>query len=258
VSGENVPLAILAGGSAGSLAQAQGVGAKALVQIEGRPMLDWVLDAVEEAGEPTEIVIVEGPDRPISRAGQGRGVEVVAASGTGFLDSLTAAASAFPDAGRLFVATGDLPLLTDEAVDGFIRSCHNSQAELLYPIVQAEQLERAFPGRGKTTVRLREGRFTGGNLAALSRRFILQQGPTIAETFARRKSPLGMCRLFGWGFVLRLVLGRLSVADLEDRGTQMLGAELEAVPVEWPGIGFDVDDAEDLELARRYLRKRRS
>ena len=58
--------------------------------------------------------------------------------------------------------------------------------------------------------------------------------------------------------LLRLALGRLSVADLERRATQMVGTGVQAVPVRWPEIAFDVDDADDLTLARQYLRRRQA
>ncbi|MGC9319118.1 MAG: NTP transferase domain-containing protein [Armatimonadota bacterium] len=256
---QRLPAAVLAGGTARDpVAAAAGAPCKGLVEVGRRPLVAWVVDALEGAELISEVVIVEGPKRPISAIGRGFGAEVISADRDGFIDTLTAAAQALKGAGKILVATGDLPMLTPEAVDGFVRSCQESQAEVLYPLVEAEEINRAFPGRGKRAVRLREGRFVGSNLAILSRSFILREGPTIATTFARRKNPLTMAGIFGWWFVLRLLTGRLSVADLERRGSEMLGAEMRAVATGWPEIGFDVDDAHDLALARRYLSERES
>lgn len=254
---ELMPAAVLAGGdSSDRVAAHVGAPCKALVEVEGRPMVRWVADAVEGAAGVSDAVVAEGPQRPVSSSPEAEGLTVVAAEGAGFIDTLLAAVQALPDAERVLVATADLPLLTPEAVDGFIGACQEVESEVSYPLVRAEEFERAFPGRGKTVVRLREGRFAAANLAVLARQFILEQGPVIASTFARRKSPLGLCRMFGWGFIVRMLLGRLSVADLERRGSRMLDARLAAVPVGWPEIGFDVDDVDDLELARRFVRKR--
>jgi hypothetical protein len=183
-------------------------------------------------------------------------VPIVTADGPRFVDTLAAAVEARPDNERVLVVSADLPLLTSEAVDGFVRSCQETQGELSYPIVQAEAFDKAFPGRGKTVAPLREGRFTGGNLAIVTRRFVLEQGTAIARTFDRRKSTVALAWMFGLRFVARLLLGTLSVEDLEERGGEMLGTTLAAVPVEWPEIGFDVDHQEDLELASRFLRER--
>jgi len=252
-----VPAAILAGGDAtDKVALAAGVPCKALAEIEGRPLVSWVAEALALAQTVGAVVAVEGPTRALSGAGEPAGVPVVTAAGPGFIDTMAAAAEAYADAETIVLVTGDLPLLHPEAIDDYLRSCQGGRAEVSYPLVREDEFDRAFPGRGKFAAPLREGRFIGANVVPVSRRFILEEGPIIASTFARRKSIVGMCSLLGWGFVLRLALGRLSVADLERRASAMLGTELRAVPTSWPEIAFDVDTADDLELARHYLRRR--
>lgn len=253
-----VSAAILAGGSSDDgVATATGAPCKALVELEGRPLIAWVIDALREAETVGEIVAIEGPGRSISLSdGRRPDFPIVTARGPRFLDTLSAAVEARSDDERVLVVSADLPLLTSEAVDGFVRSCQETQGELSYPIVEAEAFDRAFPGRGKTVAPLREGRFTGGNIAMVTRRFVIEQGAAIARTFDRRKSTVGLAWMFGLRFVARLLLGTLSVEDLERRGGEMLGTTLAAVPVPWPEIGFDVDHAEDLELAGRLLRER--
>ena len=251
-----MPAAILAGGGGeDGLANGAGAPCRALVEFAGRPMIAWVAEALAEAGTVSDVVAVEGPSRTLS-GNAWSGLPVVTAQGPGFIDTMAAGVAAFPEAERVLVATADLPLLTPLAIDGFVRSCHEAESGLSYPMVEAEAFEIAFPGRDKTIARLREGRFTGGNLAVVTRRFVLEQGPVIARTFSRRKSPIGLARIFGLGFVVRLLLGRLKVEDLERRGAEIIGAGVSAVSVPWPEIGFDVDDAEDLELAYRFLEER--
>ncbi|MFO8081248.1 MAG: nucleotidyltransferase family protein [Armatimonadota bacterium] len=250
--------AILAGGgSDDSVATATGAPCKALVQVEGRTLVSYVIEALRDAETVGDICAVEGPTRPISLSdGLRPDLPIVTARGPRFVDTLSAAVEARPDDERVLVVCADLPLLTSKAVDGFVRSCQETQGELSYPIVQAEAFDEAFPGRGKTVAPLREGRFTGGNLAIVTRRFVLEQGSAIARTFDRRKSTIGLAWMFGLRFVARLLLGTLSVEDLERRGGEMLGATLAAVQVPWPEIGFDVDHMEDLELASHFLRER--
>jgi len=90
----------------------------------------------------------------------------------------------------------------------------------------------------------------------MSRRFMDEHGATIERTFARRKNKLTMLCMFGWGFVGRLMLGRLSIAGLEQRASELLGCTVRAVRSNYADLAFDVDDADDLELARRYLSRR--
>lgn len=250
--------AILAGGGPDDpVARAAGVPCKALVPVEGRTLLDYVLEALRNAETVDGIIAVEGPDRNLSRSGtELPDIPIVAAEGDRLIDTFTTAARACPDEERILIATVDLPLLTPEAVDGFVRSCQETSGGLSYPIVQADAFEKAFPGRGKTTVPLVEGRFAGGNLAIVTRRFVLEGGPAIARTFDRRKSTVRLAWMFGIRFLARLLTGALRIEDLERRGGELVGTTVAAVPVPWPEIGFDVDHEEDLELAGRFLRER--
>lgn len=252
---EQMPVAVLAAGSGGKVAAATGVPCKALAEIAGRPVIAWVLDALREAERVSEIVVVEGPAGGL-RERMGEQARVVRARGPAFLDTVRAAVEALPESERIVLVPGDLPMLTPQAVDDFVGSCLETPAELSYAIVAADEFERAFPGRGKTVVRLRDGRVTAGNVACVSRRFVLEHGRTIARVFAARKNPVAMLRMFGWSFVLRLMRGRLSVGDLERRASEMLGGTLRAVRCEHPELGFDVDDLRDLKLAEQFLVRR--
>jgi hypothetical protein len=54
-------------------------------------------------------------------------------------------------------------------------------------------------------------------------------------------------------FLLRLLVGRLSVADAAARGGAILGCRVAVYASPHPEIGFDVDKPSDLELAERLL-----
>lgn len=255
-----ITAAILAGGGPDDeVAAACGAPCKALAKLEGRPLIAWVVDALCAAETVRDIVIVEGQDQRLSRNdGALPDLPIVAAEGDNLIDTFTAAATACPQGDRILIVTADLPLLTPDAVDGFVRSCQETPGGLSYPIVQAEAFEEAFPGRGKTTVPLQEGRFAGGNLAIVTRQFVLEGGSAIARTFECRKSTVSLAWMFGFRFLARLLTGTLRIEDLERRGGELVGTTVLAVPVPWPEIGFDVDHEEDLALASRFLRERRA
>jgi GTP:adenosylcobinamide-phosphate guanylyltransferase len=253
---EQIPAALLAGGGADDkVAAAAGAPCKALAEVAGRPLIAWVLDALNAAEKVSEIVVAQGPTEPL-RGRLGDEIRVVTARGPDFLDTLMAAAEALGDAERMLLATADLPLLTPQALDELLGACLQSQAEVSYAIVAAEEVRRELPGRGKTVARLREGQFVSGNLVCASRRFLLEHKPVITRIFAARKNPLAMLRMFGWRFVLRLLRGSLSIADLERRASEMLGTTLEAVRCQHTELAFDVDKPKDLALAEELMARR--
>ncbi len=248
---ERLDVAVLAAGRISrGLQRASGVTAKAMIPVAGHATIDRVLAAL--AGAPTV-----GAIRVVCAAGSPVlahvGERAVVATGPTFVDSLTTGLAALGKPARMLVVTGDLPLLTAAAVEHFCREALQSDAGIVYPIVRREDSERVFPGGRRTFVRLVDGAYTGGNVAVVSREFLETQGGRLGRAFAARKNPVRLCAMFGWGFVLRLVRGRLSLADLVARGEALLATPIRVVQSPFPEIGFDVDKPSNLATVAAWL-----
>src|SRR3954452_23027588 len=91
---------------------------KALHELCGRPLIGWVVAAAREAGAG-KVVVVDGPERGL----QGElpdGVEVaVQQEAKGTADAVLAAAEHIGD-GPVVVLSGDVPLITGEAIEDLI------------------------------------------------------------------------------------------------------------------------------------------
>ena len=70
---------------------------------------------------------------------------------------------------------------------------------------------------------------------------------------AHRKSPLTLARDVGIGLLIRLIAGRLSLAQAESRVGGILGIQGRAIIFPYAEAGVDVDKPEDLQLAEREL-----
>ena len=68
------------------------------------------------------------------------------------------------------------------------------------------------------------------------------------EIFARRKSPLKLCNWLGWGFLIKLLCHRLTVADAETRTSALLEMRCKAIITRHACIGMDIDKPSDLDL----------
>ena len=204
-------------------ARKYGVRSKALVPFRGRPMAEWVLEALRGAGLPAVYV---GENPGLSPAPR------LTLPDQGSLLANLEAALAHVD-GRVLVATADIPHLTPEAA-------------LVYPIVPKEAVEARFPGNRRTYARLKEGTFTGGNLLLLDKALFFQALPLARRVVALRKRPLALARLIGLDILLKLLLGRLSLPELEARARRILGVEARALVTPYPEVGVDVDKEEDL------------
>ncbi len=253
-----IPAIILAGGSReDKVAAAQGKPVKALCVVGGRPLVCYVVDAVSGAGL-RPIVVATSPEavEEMDKA-VGGGAAVVAADGPRFTDTIRAGLAAVPDAERVLLATGDLPALTAEAVRRFVDEALASGAELVYATVRADTLDGAMAAGKRVRVKLREGKFVGGNLVLASPALVRRAVKLIEGAFSARKSAIGLARLLGFSFVLRFALGRLDIPAIVRRAESLLGCTAAVVISPDPEVCFDMDHPEDLALAEEVLAARR-
>ncbi|WP_022798958.1 NTP transferase domain-containing protein [Thermus islandicus] len=226
--------AIVLGGGQEAWAGRYGVRSKALVPYQGRPMAEWVLEALKGAGL-SAVYVGENP-------GLSPPPRLTLPDRGSLLDNLEAALAYVE--GRVLVATADLPHLTPEAVRFMLERA--PEAALVYPIVPKERVEARFPGNRRTYARLREGTFTGGNLLLLDKALFFQALPLARRAVALRKNPLALARMVGLDILVKLLLGRLSLLEVEARAKRILGVEARALITPYPEVGVDVDREEDL------------
>ena len=124
---------------------------------------------------------------------------------------------------------------------------------LLEGTLPADVLLSAYPDAKRTYGKLRDGIFTGGNMMLMAKEIIPGGQQKAREIFARRKSPLKLCNWLGWGFLIKLLCHRLTLADAETRTSALLEMRCKAIITRHACIGMDIDKPSDLELARRTL-----
>lgn len=225
---------------------------EALISIEGRPMIHYVLDALASTPSVKRVVVV-GPVEALKAAGVGDDVELVQSSG-GMVHNLSIGVEKVRADDPVLIVTSDIPLITAEAIDDFLGRCEAEKADIYYPIVRKELNEARFPGVRRTYVHLKDGIYTGGNLALIRPEVVPACHNMIAQAVAMRKNPLKMSRLLGLKFIVKLLFRRLTMAEIEDRVERILGFRGIGVVSNYPEVGIDVDKPEDVEIVAAALR----
>lgn len=242
----SVAAIVLGGGNANDVVAKQfDVPVKALALIAGQPMAAYVLRALRGAG--VERIVYVGPVTP---ALEGLIDTQVAARGT-MLENLQAGLAVIGNAERVLVATADIPLLTSEAVRDVLT--RDSQTGLVYPVIDMIDSQAMFPTGKRTSAKLREGRFTGGNLFLLEPRLVNDFWGRLEFVLDNRKNVLRLAGMFGLGALVKLALGILSIAELEGNVSRILGVPAKALVTKYAEIGFDVDKFEDIAIVLEKL-----
>lgn len=241
---------------------ADGATNRALIRVgpNGETMLDLVVRAVRNGmrtyGDGVGRVLIAG-DVPLPP-----GCEAVN-GGESLVETLMNGVKVLrPEETRLLIATADAPFLTGQAVADFLtRSEAVQPTPFAYPIIEAERCLVAYPGMKRTTLRIAEGKFTGGNLALLDPAFLRGSEQIISEAYNQRKSIPGLARLLGGEVIARLVFSRLvpsllGISHLESAvGKLLRSANPRAIISPFPEIGADVDQPSDIDIARQILAK---
>jgi len=203
------------------------------------PMGGYVAHALRSSPAVASVVWVGATDARIRRL-----VDVALPSGRRMVDSLGlglgAALGVAPAAQRLLVVTADVPWWTAAGVTAFVAEA--PAADLVYPIVRRSDALARFPDQQRTFVRLRDGRFTGGNAVLLSPTAVPALLPVLDAAFRARKRPWELASLIGLGTLFGLATGTVRVATLETRVSAILGVAARVYVSPDATIAADVDD----------------
>lgn len=247
-----VDAVVLAGGD-GAVIDPE-VRIKGLVPVAGKPMVEWVVDAMRAASTVVDIaVVVPTAENLGSWADK---VDKLVVSDGSFIDNLVAGVDSFRNDRAVLVATGDLPALTPEAIDDYVTRSLEAGADFSYPLVPRSAMEQQFPGSQRTYIKLVSGPITGGNMVVLSPSLVEGNQEIGQRLFDTRKSPIKMARVIGVRFIIKLVSGRLDPSDVEAKMEQLLGGSCSAIYTTHASIGADVDKPVDVVVAERVLFER--
>lgn len=240
----------LAGGTLEkAFGQVDGAPSKAYLQLNGRRMADYALDALKRVSAVRRIVAVIPSGAPAFDG------TVSISGGRALFDSLSAGMDALlPETDIALIVTCDIPCVTTEGIENFISLCEeNEECGLYYGIVSKGDSEKKFPGIPHTYIKLTEGVFCGSGLFAIGKnRF--PRLKSLAENATRnRKNPIALAKLFGLRFIFNFLLRRVSIEDLEKRATHVFGFPVKGIPSRYPEIAFNVDDPESLKHASTFL-----
>lgn len=230
---------------------------KALLEIHGKALIAWVLEALNASTQIERIVVI-GLAQPVPgvfekvvawEKDQGgmlenirRGIEVVQ--------------QANPQAHYLLISSSDIPGLTTGMVDWMAETIAQSEHDFFYNVISREVMEKTFPKSNRTYLKLKDGEYCGGDLNAIRLDHFDLENPIWGRLISMRKKPLQQAALFGFGNVLRVVFRAATVGELAQRLGKQLGLRAVALQCPYAEMGMDIDKPHQYVQMRDYLLKR--
>ncbi len=245
---------VLAGSpNTGPLKECSGARNEALITIGSRYMVEYVVETLLHSRFIENIVVV-GPQKELVKILKHPRV-IIAEGGDTAIESLQISLRNLQNNVPVLIATSDIPLLSVAAVEDFISLCQAKPADVYYPIVPRDIIKASFPDVERTYVSLQEGVYTGGNLFLINPS-VVDKCADLAQIIVNlRKSPLRLCQLMGLKFVIKFLLKKLSLPEVEEKVSELLGVTGVAVISCYSEIGVDVDKPSDLAIVTACLAK---
>jgi GTP:adenosylcobinamide-phosphate guanylyltransferase len=249
---------ILAGGvptSDDPLYYASAGRSKAMIDVAGKPMVQWVIDAIEGADSVERLIVIGLPED--ANLQSSKAIAYLPESG-GLLANVTAGVerlqSIDPSVQQVLLLSCDIPTITPEIVDWCVQDT-DPDSDLEYCVVEKETMETRFPGANRSYVRLQDVEVCGGDMNVVHARLV--QDTTFWERmFEARKNPLRQAALLGPDLLFLLLTRRTTIDGAVKRVSKRLGLKGRAVISPYAEIAMDVDKPHQLDLVIADLSKR--
>lgn len=232
---------------------------KSLLPLAGRPMVQYALDAAGGAATVRQVVLAGLTEAQAAGLTCAKPWGRVPDHG-GLIGNVTAggqwAAAQGEPPTHILVVTADVPLVQPAMLDWIVTTALTTEHDLYYSLIPQAAMEARFPGSRRTYFRLREGRFTAGDVALVRADFFTGYQPAWARIVEARKSLVQQAALIGFDTLLFAALGWLSIPFGQRRIQERLGVNGRILINPHPEIGMDVDKPRQYELIQAELERR--
>lgn len=244
----DVSVLILAGQREGvidPLCAAAGVERKAIIPINGKPMIDYVLDALSAAKLKSPFYVSGFSAEYDKRLTQSPTAPGPAGSAYAALtDGIS-----FP----CLVTTCDHPLLTRDMLDIFVSGAQTSGADFCVGFAEKSIIQPAYPDVKRTYWNFSDRPVSGCNLFYVAN----EKGLAVIEFWKQaqhlRKQPIKLARTVAWGLLFKYLLGRLTLAEAFGYVSERLNITAAPILIPIAEAAIDVDKPSDKALVERIL-----
>lgn len=233
----------------------QGI-SKALLDVAGKPMIQWVLDAIGNASTTRNVVVVGLTaesglqcNKPLHFIpNQGKMLDNFRAGVRKVLEL---------DPGQEFVlfSSSDIPAITPPMVDWVVNEALKTNADINYNIIQRQVMEARFPGSNRTYTHLKGMDVCGGDINVVRASIVGDESDLWEKISNARKSPVKQAAMIGFDTLFLLLLRQLTMEATIQKVARRLKVKGRGIVCPYAEVGMDVDKPHQLEIMRADLAK---
>ncbi len=230
---------------------------KALLEIAGKPMVQWVLDALSGAKKVENVVLIGLTEESgVTCAKPLTFIPNKTSMIENILGGINKVLEINPSATRVLMVSSDIPAITPEMLDWEVETTLQTDVDLCYTVVKREVVEVRYPGSRRTYVKLKDVDVCGGDLNVLHTS-VVRMDPEIWERLiATRKNPVKQAAILGFDTLFLMMFRMITLDEAVKKVATRLQMTGRAVVCPYAEIAMDVDKPNQLEMIRTDLMRR--
>ena len=229
---------------------------KAMLDIGGKSMIQWVLDAVC-GSEAVENVILSG--LPANANVNCQKIRAYIPDQGNMLDNILVGMRKVqeinPASHHVLIVSSDIPTITTDMVDWVVQTTMRTDEDAYYHVITRQTMEARFPGSNRTYTKFKGIEVCGGDMNVI-RTTLSGNEAFWSKVIAARKSPLKQAALLGYDTLFLLLFRLIDLEGAVKKVTQRVHLTGRAIICPYAEIGMDIDKPHQLELVRADFSKR--
>lgn len=222
---------------------------KALMKIAGKPMVQWVLDAVSQS-KTIESVVLVGLDEN-SGVRCEKPLTFVPNQGP-MLNNIRTGVQEVkrinPQAEYTLIISADIPAITSEMIDWSVNTSLETADDIFYSVITRELMEGRFPGSRRSYLRLKDTEVCGSDMNMIRTSVVTGRDEFWNQIIAARKNVFKQVAMIGFDTLFLLLLRRLTIEKLIKVVAKRLGLKGRALICPYAEMGMDVDKPFQYEI----------
>ncbi len=230
---------------------------KAMLDIAGKPMIQWILNALSEAKTIDKVMVIGLPAdccdvrsrKPLSfYPNQADMIENIRFGAFKVLELN-------PQARHFLIASSDIPAITPEMVDWEVNTAMETDHDAYYNVIQREVMEARYPGSRRSYVHLKGMDVCGGDMNVVRAQTVTANEALWKKIVDSRKNALKQASLLGYDTLLLLFFKMLTLNKAVELASKRLKIKGRAIVCPYAEVGMDVDKPHQLAIMRDDLAK---
>jgi len=231
---------------------------KALINVAGKPMVQWVLDALNNSSKVDNIILIGVS--PKSGLTSTKPVHYISNQGR-MLANIVAGVNKALEINKkteyVLIVSSDIPGVKGEMVDWLVDTAMETKDDLYYGICPQDVMEARYPESKRTYTKLKDMQVCGADINIIHVSMATTHLGLWEQLIGNRKSPLRQAGVIGWDILFKLATRQIGLQELVEKASARVGIKGRAIIWSQAEPCMDVDKPHQLAIMREDLTRQK-